>query len=221
MSSKSILNYFYDSKTREYLKSAPAQIHPRTGEPLPALLAVHVAPPEAGEKKKAVWDGTAWEIVEDHRQKINEQGTKEGGTQYWLPGDASHSAARYMEELGPLPEGARLTPPLPSLAETASAKRMEITRGYEAAIVATMTMPTATPGQGEIAAQAALFAAADAEGLSDVLALLAARRAELEAEVARIETEFTAPPQAEAGNDGAHEAAAVAAVNDIEVTYPL
>lgn len=216
-----VLNYFYDSKTHEFTKSAPAQLHPRTGEPLPTLLAVHVAPPETGEKQAAVWNGAAWEIVEDHRQRTNEQGVKEGGTGYWLPGDSRHSSARYMEDLGPLPEGARLTPPPPSLADAASAKRREIARGYEAAIVATMTMPAATPGQGEIAAQAALFAAEDAEGLADVLDLLAARRVELEAEITRIEAEFEASPQAEAGNDEEREASAVAAVNAIEVTYPL
>lgn len=214
-------NYFYDAKTHEYLKSAPAQLHPRTGEPLPALLAVHVAPPETGEKEKAVWNGEAWDIVEDHRQHVNEQGVKEGGTAYWLPGDTTHSAARYMEDLGPLPEGARLTPPPPSLAESASAKRREIARGHEEAIIATMTMPAASPGQGEIAAQAALFAAEDAEGLADVLELLAARRAELEAKAARIEAEFAASPRAEAGNDEEREAYAVAAINAIEVTYPL
>lgn len=214
-------NYFYDAKTHEYLKSAPAQIHPRTGEALPALLAVHTPPPEMGEKQAAVWNGEAWDIVEDHRQHINSQGVKEGGTAYWLPGDTAHSAARYMENLGPLPEGARLMPPPPSLAESASAKRREIARGHEEAIVATMTMPAASPGQGEIAAQAALFAAEDAEGLADVLELLAARRAELEAKAARIEAEFAASPQAEAGNDEEREASAVAAINAIEVTYPL
>lgn len=212
-------NYFYDAKTHEYLKSAPAQLHPRTGEPLPALLSTHTPPPETGEKEKAVWNGEAWDIVEDHRQHVNEQGVKEGGTPYWLPGDTAHDAARYMDDLGPLPEGARLTPPPPSLAETASAKRREIVRAHQEAIVATMTMPSASPGQGEIAAQAALFAAEDAEGLADVLDLLAARRAELEAQVARIEEDFEASPQA--GNDEEREAAAVAAVNAIEVTYPL
>ena len=212
-------NYFYDAKTHEYLKSAPAQLHPRTGEPLPALLSTHTPPPETGEKEKAVWNGEAWDIVEDHRQHVNEQGVKEGGTPYWLPGDTAHDAARYMDDLGPLPEGARLTPPPPSLAETASAKRREIVRAHQEAIVATMTMPSASPGQGEIAAQAALFAAEDAEGLADVLDLLAARRAELEVQVARIEEEFEASPQA--GNDEEREAAAVAAINAIEVTYPL
>lgn len=88
-----VLNYFYDSRTHEFTKSAPAQLHPHTGEPLPALLAVHVAPPETGEKEKAVWNGEVWDVVEDHRQHINEQGVKEGGTGYWLPGDTRHSAA--------------------------------------------------------------------------------------------------------------------------------
>ena len=140
-------NYFYDAKTHEYLTSAPAQIHPRTGEALPALLSTHTPPPETGEKEKAVWNGEAWEVVEDHRQHVNSQGVKEGGTPYWLPGDTTHSAARYMEDLGPLPEEARLAPPPPSLTETASAKRREIARGHEEAIVATMTMPSASPGQ--------------------------------------------------------------------------
>ena len=216
------LNYIYDSKTHEFTKSAPAQLHPRTGEPLPALLAVHVAPPETGEKEKAVWNGEAWEVIEDHRQHINEQGVKEGGIGYWLPGDTRHSAARYMEDLGPLPEGARLTPPPVCLAESASAKRQEIARGYEAAIVATMTMPSASPGQGEIAAQAALFATEDAEGLSDVLELLAARRAELEAKVARIEAEFEAASRAETPEEREErEASAIAAINTLEITYPL
>ena len=151
-------NYFYDAKTREFLRSAPAQPDPGTGAPLPALLSTHTPPPETGEKEKAVWSGEAWEVVEDHRQHVNSQGVKEGGTPYWLPGDTTHSAARYMEDLGPLPEDARLTPPPPSLIGTASAKRREIARGHEEAIVATMTMPSASPGQGEIAAQAALFA---------------------------------------------------------------
>lgn len=106
-------NYFYDGKTREFLKSAPAQLDPVTGAPLPALLATPAAPPETTEKQAAVWNGEAWEIVEDHRQHVNEQGTKEGGTPYWLPdeGDDWQSPERYMEVLGPLPAGAVTTRP--------------------------------------------------------------------------------------------------------------
>lgn len=108
-----ISNYFYDGKTREFLRSAPAQLDPGTGAPLPALLATHTAPPETAEKQAAVWNGAAWDIVEDHRQHINEQGTKEGGTPYWLPdeGDDWQSPERYKEDLGPLPAGAVTTRP--------------------------------------------------------------------------------------------------------------
>lgn len=111
--SETIMNHFYDGKTREYLRSAPAQIDPGAGTPLPALLATHTAPPETAEKQAAVWNGAAWDIVEDHRQHINEQGTKAGGTPYWLPdeGDDWQSPERYKEDLGPLPAGAVTTRP--------------------------------------------------------------------------------------------------------------
>lgn len=51
-----------------------------------------------------------WDYTEDHRQRKDErdriiEGT---GTPYWLPGDAWNSQARYMEDIGPLPEGALL-----------------------------------------------------------------------------------------------------------------
>lgn len=136
-----VLNYFYDSKTHEFTKSAPAQLHPRTGEPLPALLAVHVAPPETGEKEKAVWNGEAWEVIEDHRQHTNEQGVKEGGTGYWLPeeGDDYRSPERYMEDLGPLPAGAvtaRPEKPAPTLDEAKEAAVARIDKETSEAILA-------------------------------------------------------------------------------------
>ncbi len=134
-------NYFYDGKTREYLRSAPAQLHPRTGEALPALLATHTAPPEMEEKQAAVWNGEAWEIVEDHRRHVNEQGVKEGGTGYWLPeeGDDYQSPERYMEDLGPLPAGAVTTrpeKPAPTLKEAKAAAVARIDRETSEAILA-------------------------------------------------------------------------------------
>lgn len=134
-------NYFYDGKTREYLRSAPAQLEPGTGNPLPALLATHTAPPETDEKQTAVWNGEAWDIVEDHRQHINSQGVKEGGTAYWLPseGDDYRSPERYMEDLGPLPAGAVTTrpeKPAPTLEEAKAAAVARIDRETSEAILA-------------------------------------------------------------------------------------
>lgn len=134
-------NYFYDGKTREFLRSAPAQTDPVTGTPLPALLATHTAPPETGEKQAAVWNGAAWDIVEDHRRHTNEQGVKEGGTPYWLPeeGDDYRSPERYMEDLGPLPAGAVTTrpeKPAPTLDEAKAAAVARIDKETSEAILA-------------------------------------------------------------------------------------
>ena len=57
--------------------------------------ATFIAPPAAEAGKAAVWNGTAWELIEDNR-----------GTKYWLPGDVWNSEPREMKDLGPLPEGA-------------------------------------------------------------------------------------------------------------------
>lgn len=62
----------------------------------------------------SVWDDPKWTQVEDHR-----------GVKYWLPGDLYGSAGREMTELGPFPEHASLTAPLPTeedLAEQALTK---------------------------------------------------------------------------------------------------
>ena len=59
------------------------------------------------------WNGTAWEYIEDHRQKRDMGGVvvEGSGTPYWMPGDTWAAPARYMSELGKLPEGAMLTKP--------------------------------------------------------------------------------------------------------------
>ncbi len=126
-------NHFYDGKTREYKNSAPAQLDPGTGNPLPALLSTHTAPPEMEEKQAAVWNGEAWEV--------NEQGVKEGGTPYWLPeeGDDYRSPERYMDDLGPLPAGAVTTrpeKPAPTLKEAKAAAVARIDRETSEAILA-------------------------------------------------------------------------------------
>ena len=100
--------YVFDPHTHEFKDSRDAQkdIH---GHPITdVLFATPVAPPDVPHGHAARWTGSAWEVVEDHRQHINSQGVKEGGTQYWLPGEGDNwqSQGRYMTELGPLPAGA-------------------------------------------------------------------------------------------------------------------
>ena len=72
-----------------------------------------IAPPECTAPNVAHWTGAEWEIIEDHRQHLDETGTPAGGTPYWLPseGDNWRSEPRYMKELGPLPSGAVTTRP--------------------------------------------------------------------------------------------------------------
>lgn len=100
--------YTFDAKTREFKDSRPAAIVGGK-EITKTAYATVVAPPEdIPEGYVARWTGTEWETVEDHRQHTDEHGVKQGGTPYWLPaeGDDWTSQARYMEDLGPLPEGA-------------------------------------------------------------------------------------------------------------------
>ena len=49
-----------------------------------------------------------WYYIADHRQHMDSKGTKIGGTPYWQPaeGDDYTSPSRYMDSLGPLPDGA-------------------------------------------------------------------------------------------------------------------
>lgn len=56
--------------------------------------------PEEKEGFAPVWNGEAWEQIEDNR-----------GVEYWLEGDAYGTQARTMSELGPLPEGALFVAP--------------------------------------------------------------------------------------------------------------
>lgn len=72
------------------------------------------APPAKKEGFACVWNGEAWQEVEDHR-----------GTEYWLPGDVYGTPAREVKEIGPLPEGATLTPPEQTLEEAKADKHRE------------------------------------------------------------------------------------------------
>lgn len=62
-----------------------------------------------------VWNGEAWDLLEDNRNK-----------EYWLATDEYGAPAREMKELGPLPEGATLTVPERPLEEVKAAKIAEL-----------------------------------------------------------------------------------------------
>ena len=172
--------HMYDLKTGEYTGSRDATQRPNGEYILEATGATPVAlPADIPAGHVARWTGEAWETVEDHRQHMDERGRKEGGTPYWLPGDTWRSEPRYIEDLGPLPEGALFEKPERPLDEYKADKRREIAAGYTAALTATLTMPAEAPSPVEVAAGAALFAVDDAVGLVDVQKILIARRDEL------------------------------------------
>ena len=104
--------YMYSPSTREYTGARAATVI-NGKEITKAAYATVVSPPESiPEGSVARWNGTSWDIVEDHRRKLDEHGVFYGGTPYWLPDDDYTVAARYMEELGPLPEGATTEMPV-------------------------------------------------------------------------------------------------------------
>ena len=184
--------YMFSPMTGEYLGFRPAQIV--GGKELTkSAHATTQQPPDDIPPGHAIrWTGSAWEIVEDHRQNVDSTGIKSGGTPYWLPDeDDWQSSPRYMEELGPLPTGAvttRLEKPAPTLEEARAAKTAEIQSGYDAALSASLTMPTETPTAQDVSIGAALFAVDDAEGLVFVRETHAARRDELLAAVEAADT---------------------------------
>ena len=73
-----------------------------------------IEPPAKKENYVAVWNGSAWVETEDYRKK-----------EYWLPGDTYGTPGREVKEIGPLPEGATLTPPEQTLEEAKADKHRE------------------------------------------------------------------------------------------------
>ena len=173
--------YMYDLKTKEYKGQRPAQIV--GGKELTVCSsATTVAPPSnIPEGHVACWTGAAWETVEDHRQHLDSKGTKQGGTPFWLPaqGDDWQSQPRYTEDLGPLPEGAITVRPEKPLSVVKEEKEREVRSACDAAIIASLTMPAASPSVTEVSVAAASLAAVDPDGPDTILALHAARRDEL------------------------------------------
>ena len=102
--------YKYDLKTGEHTGDMEAQKRPNGEFITDVIGATTQEPPATGEKQAARWTGDAWELVEDHRQTRDKGGVivEGSGTAYWLPGDTWQTPARYLTELGPLPEGALL-----------------------------------------------------------------------------------------------------------------
>ena len=193
----------FDLRTGALTGSRPAQVV--GGKELTICAgATPVAPPtDIPTGHAARWTGSAWEVVEDHRQHMDEKGTKHGGTPYWQPaeGDDWQSPPRYTEELGPLPEGAvtaRLEKPLSVLK---AEKEREIKEACDTAIVASLTMPTASPSATEVAVAAASLVGIDPDGPDTLLALHTARRDELLAAVAAADS--------------------TAALADVEVSYAV
>lgn len=76
---------------------------------------VEVAPPAPQENTAYKWQGGEWAAVEDYRKQ-----------EYWLPGDTYGTPGREVKEIGPLPEGATLTPPEQTLDELKTAKIAEM-----------------------------------------------------------------------------------------------
>lgn len=103
--------YHYDEHTKEYTHSEEAFLDPleskKEGSPvylLPAN-ATFVAPtPQDGYA--SVWNGEAWDNIEDNR-----------GKKYWLSTDPYGTPAREMTKLGALPDGAIFTAPIKTLSE--------------------------------------------------------------------------------------------------------
>lgn len=177
--------YMFDVKTREYTGARPAQ--ELNGKPLTKSASATPTPPPENipEGHVARWTGNEWELVEDHRQHLDSKGTKQGGTPYWLPseGDDWQSQPRYTEDLGPLPSGAVTVRPEKPLSVVKEEKEREVRSACDAAIIASLTMPAASPSSTEVSVAAASLAAVDPDGPDTLLALHSARRDELLAAV--------------------------------------
>ena len=177
--------YMFDMKPREYRGARPAQ--ELNGKPLTKSASATPTPPPENipEGHVARWTGNEWELVEDHRQHLDSKGTKQGGTPYWLPseGDDWQSQPRYTEDLGPLPSGAVTVRPEKPLSVVKEEKEREVRSACDAAIIASLTMPAASPSSTEVSVAAASLAAVDPDGPDTLLALHSARRDELLAAV--------------------------------------
>ena len=179
----------YNPVTHDYVSSAEDHGHtPSNATNVPL-------PPRPWTSQWPRWTGSAWELVEDHRERKTPAFRPEDvqeATEFWLPGDGHDTPARQVYSPGPLPEGALLERPAQTaeqaLAAARETKAAEIEAGYQKAMAATLTMPQASPTTEDVAVGAALFAAEDAEGLEYVVSQHGATRDALLDLVATAET---------------------------------
>lgn len=139
--------YRFDPETKEYLYSEEAFLDPLETEQqgkdvylLPAD-STFTEPFTAKDGFAVCWNGEAWEYIEDHRQKRDHGGVivENSGTSYWMPGDTWESPARYMTELGSLPEEALLVRP-EKPADVLAAEALAQAKVKRAAAVAALTV---------------------------------------------------------------------------------
>lgn len=107
----------------------------------------------------------AWVNVENH---VGEKGYLNG-----VPAT--------IEQYGPLPDGWSETPPLPTLKEAQADKRIAINTGFDAALAASLTMPSRSnpPSAVELALAIEDFKTEDPTGWADLRAIHEARRLSL------------------------------------------
>ena len=124
-------------------------------------------PPPVLEGKIPRWDGVKWDQVEDHKGKTG-----------YVNGQPCT-----INEYGPLPDGWSDTP---SLADAQTNKRQQINAGFDAAMTASLTMPSSStpPLAFEVAYAIYDWRTEDPDGYAALLAIHTARRDALLAAVA-------------------------------------
>ena len=163
------------------------------GGPLPNNSTCKPVPDRPWKYQWPRWTGTDWELVSDHRERsaaLYPPELVQKATDYWLPaeGDDWQSQPRRMKDIGPLPEGAVTVRPEKPLAAVQDEKRREIDAGYEAALVAALTMPIADPTPMTVSVETSALLAVDPDAVDSIKAVLDVRRAELLAAVEAADT---------------------------------
>lgn len=133
-------------------------------------------------------EGKGFVLVEDHRARPKEQfgeDLAQKATPWWLPEDTYGTPAREMKTAGPLPAGALLKAPQQPLADAQTAKRASVNAGFDAAMTASLTMPSnSTPPLAfEMAYAIYDWRTEDPDGYAALLAIHSARRTVLLAAV--------------------------------------
>ena len=118
--------------------------------------------PTVVEGKVPRWTGKKWEQVEDHKGKSG-----------YVNGQPHTN-----NEYGPLPDGWSDTPPPPSLGDVKAAKQAEISSAFNAAMSASLTMPSVgtPPSSFEVASALYDWRTDDPEGYASLLVIHSARR---------------------------------------------